>query len=190
MKHRPIVVILIFCFFLSSIGFGQTSTQRKYSYDAAGNRILRAQSSVPDLTVSNLFSNLNFSPSEVGMFRDFIVSISEINTVTTTGEIKFRISKLSAFTITCPSSNFTADVLGGVPTTNSDWTVAEDSGFITLTSTLPILAFTNKIIGFRIARKPNVAPDTQQNITVTIFPNAGGENNFSNNIAVTTVTAN
>ena len=143
-----------------------------------------------DLTTTVLTDNLTFALSSVGTPRDFIVSITELNNISTSGTISFKIPKMSAFTITYPTTSGTSQVLGGVPNTNSQWTFSEDNNFITAQTTTAFAAKGSKIVGFRIARKTAIPANTNQNINVTIVANAGGEQHFSNNIAVTQLIAN
>ncbi|MBO9636688.1 MAG: cadherin-like domain-containing protein, partial [Siphonobacter aquaeclarae] len=157
---------------------------------ASGTLHLLVKDLLPDFTPNILIDGLNFGPSTVGVPRDFIVNIAEINHVASTGNIKFRIQKLSAFDITYSTSSGNSNVLGGVANSNGDWTFTEDAGYITVETSTSIPAFGNKVVGFKITRKTGIGVNTIQNINVTLFPSTGGEANFPNNIAVTAVTTN
>lgn len=157
---------------------------------ASGTLHLLVRDLVSDFTPNILIDGLNFGPSTVGVPRDFIVNIAEINHVASTGNIKFRIQKLSAFDITYSTSSGNSNVLGGVANSNGDWTFTEDAGYITVETSTGIPAFGNKVVGFKITRKTGIGVNTIQNINVTLFPSTGGESNFPNNIAVTAVTTN
>ena len=113
-----------------------------------------------------------------------------MNNVPTTGTISFKIAKLTAFTITYSTASGTSQAGRGYANSNSDWTFTEDDNYITVQTNTTIAGFGNKIVGFSIARKSGIPPNTIQSINVTILPNAGGETNFPNNLAVTTLAAN
>lgn len=145
---------------------------------------------VPDLTPTTDINSLSFL--NAGDSRDFIVNLYEINNVEATGLIRFRITKLTAFTIIYPTSSGTSDVFGGIANENSNWDFTENASFITVTAKtgINIAANGQAKIGFNITRKPGVPAGNAQNITPTIISGSGGEVNFTNNQVVTTVTAN
>jgi hypothetical protein len=147
-------------------------------------------SMVPDLTPTLDINSLSFATD--GTSRDFVVNLFEINNVDASGLIRFRITKLSAFTITFPLTSGTSDVFGGIANENGNWDFVENASFITVTAKtgINILAGGQAKIGFNITRKPNVPPGNAQNITPTIIGGSGGEINTTNNQVVTTVTAN
>lgn len=166
---------------------GNVHAQVSYEYDLAGNRIKRLMA--PDLSPTNDIDDLSFS---IGSSRDFIVNIFEVNNVLTTGVISFRVTKLSAFTITYPAVSGISNVLGGMVNENGNWNFTENSGFITVTAKtgVNIPANGQATIGFNIARKTGTPNGTVQNITSTIIGGSGGEVNTSNNQVVTSVVAN
>jgi hypothetical protein len=145
---------------------------------------------VPDLTPTTDINSLSFAST--GTSRDFIVNLYEINNVDATGLIRFRITKLSAFTITYPLTSGNSDVFGGTANENGNWSFAENAGFITVTAKtgISILAGGQAKVGFNVTRKANVPSGNAQNITPTIIGGSGGEINTTNNQVVTTVTAN
>lgn len=146
----------------------------------------------PDYTPTNDIDNLEFVSG--GTFRDFVVNVFEIeNGDQIAGtEIRVRISKLSAYSITYSLTNGVSDVLGGMPNNNGDWNFEENTNFIiaTLKPGVNINSMENSIIGFTITRRTGIPGNTQQNLTTTILFDSGGEINNSNNIVQTTITAN
>lgn len=144
---------------------------------------------VPDLTPTTDIDDLSFFTD--GTSRDFIVNLYEINNVDATGLIRFRITKLSAFTITYPTVSTVSNVFGGISNENNNWTFTETSGFITVTAKAGVTIPANgqALIGFNITRKIGTPPGNSQNITATIIGGSGGEINTTNNQVVTTVTA-
>ena len=144
---------------------------------------------VPDLTPTTDIDELSFFTD--GTSRDFIVNLYEIENVDATGQIRFRLTKLSAFTITYPTTNTVSNVFGGIANENANWTFTENTGFITVTSKPGVIipAGGQALIGFNITRKQGTPPGNSQNITATIIGGSGGEVNTTNNQVVTTVTA-
>ena len=145
----------------------------------------------PDLTPTAFIDDQNFTPGDVGVPRDFIVSIEEVNGANTTGPVTFRILKMSAFDVTFNPVSGISNVFGGVPNTNSDWTFTNTNpSFYELTTNTGIPAGGFKVVGLMITRKTGVGANTSQNLTVRINPATGGENNPLNNVYILTVTAN
>ena len=145
---------------------------------------LPAQNSVPNLTPTIIINDLSFNSASVGSLRDFLVTINEINNVSTQGAITFRIFKPSAFSITYSTTSGTSNVYPGVANVNGDWDFSETDSYITLTSKAGVTvgANSNKVVGFSIGRKAGVPQNTQQNITVSIVDSSGGEQEASDNI--------
>ncbi|WP_254560945.1 hypothetical protein [Dyadobacter diqingensis] len=143
----------------------------------------------PDLTPTTDIDELSFFTD--GTSRDFIVNLYEIENLEATGQIRLRVTKLSAFTITYPTTNTVSNVFGGISNQNGNWTFAETSGFITATAKAGVTIPANgqALIGFNITRKAGTPPGNSQNITATIIGGSGGEINTTNNQVVTTVTA-
>ncbi|GAB4027629.1 hypothetical protein GCM10028773_59480 [Spirosoma koreense] len=110
--------------------------------------------------------------------------INEINSVATNGVISFKVFKPSAFMITYSTSSGNADVYPGMATTNGEWDFLETDHYISVTSKAgtAISARSRKVVGFRIARRADIPENTQQNVTVSIAANSGGEGEASNNI--------
>jgi hypothetical protein len=147
---------------------------------------------IPDLTPTIEVDNLQFASE--GSQRDFVVNIFEINEAEqiTGTQISFRVAKISAFDITYSPISGTSDVFGGTANDNSNWTFTENTDFITVTSKPGNTMSTTgqKAIGFTVTRKTDVPPNTSQNITASIINGSAGEDFHSNNIVVTTITAN
>ena len=143
------------------------------------------QSTVPNLTATVIMNDLNFSSASAGSSRDFLVTINEINNVSAQGVITFRVYKPSAFTITYAKTNGTSNVYPGVANSNSDWDFSETDNYITVTSKAGVVlgANSNKAVGFSISRKTSIPENTQQNITVSIVTNSGGEQDASDNLS-------
>ncbi|MFC3813286.1 hypothetical protein [Lacihabitans lacunae] len=143
-----------------------------------------------DYTPTVDIDGLSFNASGFG--RDFVVNIYEILGGTNSTPITFRISKVGAFTITYPTSSGTSQVYGGTLNNNSNWTITENSSFITCTlkSGVTVPANGQSTVGFNAQRKSSVAAGTTQNISITILDNSGGDSQLSNNVSVTSITAN
>ncbi len=143
---------------------------------------------IPNLTPTTDIQALTFTE---GQSRDFIVNLYEIYGGDATGAISFRLNKLSAFNITYPTTSTTSAVLNGTPNENSNWTFTETSSLIIVTAkpgvTIPAGGVAK--IGFTATRKPGVAGNTTQNLTVTIVGLSGGETYTDDNQVVTSITA-
>ena len=115
--------------------------------------------------------------------KDFVVNISEINGGPSNGQVIVKIIKQSGFLITYGANTITSAVNGGVSVNNTDWLIAENGLFITMTlkTTAVIGANLFSAVGLTIARKPNVPAQTSQPITVTIVNSTGSDiYNFDN----------
>jgi hypothetical protein len=147
---------------------------------------------LPDLNPTLDIASLEFTPTASP--RDFLVKIFEINNSsgTATPALSFRVSKLSAFNITYPTTSGNSSVFETTANSNGDWNFTEGTNFITATikSGVTIPASGSKIIGFTVARKANISSNTNQNITVTVINGSLGEVKTDNNIVQTTITAN
>ena len=135
----------------------------------------------PDLTPIVDIDGLNFHVADIP--RDFVVTIFEINGVTAGNPITVRLAKLSAFTITYPAMSGTSNTYGGTANENSNWDFTENTNFVTATAKpgVTIPAGGSAVLGFTIARKPNIAPGVIQTMTATIVAPSGGEANVNNN---------
>lgn len=144
---------------------------------------------VPDLTPTTDIDGLNFA---IGASRDFVVNIYEINNVLATGQIRFRINKLTGFTITYPTASGTSNVFGGSPVENGNWDFTENTSFITVTAKpgVTIAAGGQAALGFHVAVNAATPILTSQNITATIIGGSGGEVKVDNNNVVTTISRN
>jgi hypothetical protein len=143
-----------------------------------------------DYTPTVDIDGLSFNASGFG--RDFVVNLYEILGGVNSSPITFRISKIGAFTITYLTNSGTSQVYGGTVNNNSDWSITENTSFITCTlkTGVTIPANGQSTIGFRAQRKTSVAAGTTQNISITILDNSGGDSQLSNNVTVTSLTAN
>jgi hypothetical protein len=122
--------------------------------------------------------------------RDFVINLFEINKHNTSGSVSVRISKLGGFTITYPTQSGVSNVYGGTQNENSKWSFSETNYFITATSVASITSNGKAAIGFNVKRNAGISPGTTQNITATILSGSGGEINSSNNMVVTSFSAN
>lgn len=148
------------------------------------------QKGQPDFTPTNDIDALNFIT--VGSTRDVVVNIGEVLNSASAGQVMFRLTKISAFTITYDVNDESANVFGGTPVNNTDWTFSESGSFITCTLKPGVIinGFSFSSIGFTITRNPGIPSNTVQNITATIFPSTGGDSNTGNNTYVTSIIAN
>lgn len=144
----------------------------------------------PDLTPTLIIDDLSFSPTSGA--RDFIVNVFEINNVATYDTIRVRLPKLSAFTITYPTTSGISNVFGGTPNQNGNWTFTENASFIIATAlpaVMNIAASGSAQLGFTIIRKPGIINGTTQNLTPTILNLSGGDVKPANNNVITSFTA-
>lgn len=152
----------------------------------------------PDLSPGVDIDGLSFTTSSLS--KDFIINIynGDSNNPNafgpTSAPIVFAINKLSAFTITYPTTSGSSNVSGGTANNNGDWSFDETTrpGFITVTSKAgtKINGGGRAILGFTITRNAGVAGNTTQNITANVQGGTGGgETPTNNNRVVTSVTA-
>lgn len=141
--------------------------------DTDGDTTPDYRDGAPDLTPTIRIDNLSFVE---GASRDFVVNIFEIRGVPTSAPVTFRINKLTAFTITYPTSSGTSNVQGGTANQNGDWEFSDSGAFIVVTSKAGVVIPANgrAVIGFNISRNASIAPNTTQNITATIVGGTGG----------------
>jgi hypothetical protein len=144
-------------------------------------------SATPDLTPTIDIDNLTFPVAEVP--RDFVLNVYEINGGVAGNPISIKFNKLSAFTITYPTTSGLSNVYGGIANGNSNWTITENATTITATanSGVTIPANGSAILGFTIARKPGINNGTTQNLTATVTAFSGGETNVTNNKTIVSV---
>ena len=144
---------------------------------------------LPDFTPTIDIDNIVFLTE--GVTRDFVVNISEIGGGISVGQLVFKIPLQSAFTITYGSASTTVNVLGGVSVSNNNWTITENSLFITATLKPSLVIGSNLFssVGFSITRKANVPPHTWQPITATIVNTTGSDSVTNNNTYNTVVKA-
>jgi hypothetical protein len=118
-----------------------------------------------------------------GSSSDFVVNISEIGSGPSIGLIVFRITKQSGFTISYNETATSSTVGGGTTVNNSDWTITENTLFVTVTLKPSVLIDVNSFssIGFTIERKVNVPNQTWQPITATIVNGSGADSDSTNN---------
>jgi len=146
-----------------------------------------SKGAAPDLTITMDIDALSFPAA--GSSKDFVINLYEINGVSATNPISFRILKLSAFTITYPTISGSSNVFGGTQNENSNWTITENTSFITVTAKPGVVIPANgqAVIGFNITRKAGISPGSQ-NVAATIS-SGGGETNLTNNAVITSVSA-
>lgn len=144
----------------------------------------------PDYTPTITLAALNFTSA--GQTRDFRVSVSEVLNSANDGQVVIRIFKPSAFNVIF-SDTITVVSVGGGPTavSNANWVFVENASFVTCTlkPSVSLNPYTIEQLGFRLQRKPGVAVNTSQNLTVSIANTSGGDANNGNNQYATTVTA-
>ena len=143
-----------------------------------------------DFTPAVDISELGFATTGSG--KDFIVNISEISRLAANnGSVQFKVFKLSAFTITYNLVDGISNVFGPVANNNGDWTFSENGFYIT--ATLRPTKFINpnnySRVGFHISRKPGIASNTTQPLTIVIVNSSGGDSNPTNNTSNTVMTA-
>jgi hypothetical protein len=136
----------------------------------------------PDFTPTIVFDSTSFDTSAAAA-RDFLLTIANISASSSNSPIVVKVLKPSAFTITYAPGSTTSAVNGTTTVSNGDWTITENGAVITcqLNANVVLPGNTVSRIGFRIARKPNTALGTQQNITATIVSGSGGDSNSANN---------
>ncbi len=135
----------------------------------------------PDFTPLITFDSTTFSTP--GAVRDFIITITSLNSNPSNSPIVLKVLKPSAFDITFSSATTSSAVNGSTAVNNGNWTFTQNGLFITCTlnSGATIAGNGQNIIGFSIARKPNISPQTRQNLTTTIVGGSGGDSNNTNN---------
>ena len=136
---------------------------------------------VPDLTPNFTFS---FTAYSVGVTRDVIININEINNVATSGLMRFFVPFSSGFTYAFDPSRTTASLFGPNDTSglqNGDWTVTTTAtGFLFASTTSIPAGGTSSIV---ISSTADVA-GTKASITVNIVALSGGETRTNNNAVV------
>jgi len=123
------------------------------------------------------------NPPSAGSSKDFMVTIQEVGNASSTGQVVFRITKSSNYTITWSNASGTSNVPGPTTNNNSDWDFTQDPTYIyvTLKSGGVIPAFGTSKIGFTITRNTGVAVNSNTSLTVRITGGSGGDSNSSNN---------
>jgi len=141
---------------------------------------------VTDFTPTIDIDATSFSAAEPA--KDFVLNISAIGGLASNGPVVVKISKLSAFTITYGAATSTSSVFGGTPVNNSNWTMTQNSHFITMTlkSGAIIGGSANSAIGFTITRNTTAPTQTIQSITATIV-NGSGSDAVNNNNTYSTI---
>jgi hypothetical protein len=140
---------------------------------------------LPDFTQTIEINALGFPDTDP---KEFIVKISEINDVPSSGQVVFNITKQSAFSISYDPAMSSHSVGIGGSVNNDVWEIT-DNGFsitMTLKAGAIIGANTFSTIGFTIERKEDVPTQTTQPITVTIV-NGSGLDNYNNNNTYNTI---
>jgi hypothetical protein len=183
----------------SSLAAGSISTTSDIVPNSYTAYTLASEAEVPDLTPTIDIDDLSFSN---GQIRDFTVNIFEILGQATSGTVSFRVSRLTGWDITVPGITLSASDQSGVVGTsnvggsttheNEKWLFKQNSGFIIMTLKSGNLISANgaATLGFVATRKSGTPNGTLQNITVTIVNGSGSEVNFTNNMVITSISAN
>jgi hypothetical protein len=140
---------------------------------------------LPDFTQTIEINALGFPDTDP---KEFIVKISEINDVPSSGQVVFNITKQSAFSISYDPAMSSHSVGIGGSVNNDVWEIT-DNGFsitMTLKAGAIIGANTFSTIGFTIERNEGVPTQTTQPITVVIV-NGSGLDNYNNNNTYNTI---
>jgi hypothetical protein len=156
-------------------------------------------SMLPNLATTVDIDNQNFT---LGQSRDFVVYLFETNGAETSGTVMLRIARQSGWDFTVPGitlsgtdqSGISGNVAvgGGTPHENGNWLFKQNTGFITVTlkpgSTIPMNGMSS--IGLKATVKAGTSPKTAQNLSIAIVDGSGGEIDSSDNLYITTITAN
>jgi len=107
--------------------------------------------------------------------KDFVVYISEINGVSSDGQVIVKLTKGNSFIISYDNDTTTSYVNGVIIVNNSDWIITESLTFITmkLKPSSIIRGNTFSAIGFKIKPQLDIPEKTSLPITVTILNNSG-----------------
>lgn len=135
----------------------------------------------PELSPLMFINGALFNQNEVGINRDYIVSIENSSSGATIGTVTFYMAKPAVFTTTFNPVSHISNVLGGIQNNNSDFTFTDAGQYYEVTCNVVIPANSNKIVGFQIKRNPNISPDTSENIWVSITQSSGGDVDPLNN---------
>jgi hypothetical protein len=139
-----------------------------------------AGSGLPDLTPSIFNNGTTLLPNTT---RDNVVRIFNIGSGPTTGTIIFTIPKmLPAFEITIDPNATTMDVFGGLPVTNSDWTIVEQATRYVFTSKPGVVIPGGGYNDIGLTVKSVGIVNSTGNLSIQIvFGTGGGETPFNNN---------
>ena len=142
--------------------------------------LVRPVSPLPDLTPSIFNDGTTLTQNTT---RDNVIRIFNIGTGATTAPIIFTIPKmLPAFEITIDPNATMMDVFGGLPVTNSQWTIVEQASRYVFTSkpgvVIPAGSFND--IGLKVKAVGIVNSTGNLSIQI-VFGTGGGETPFNNN---------
>jgi hypothetical protein len=131
----------------------------------------------PDFTPTISINSFVFLSA--GDARDFVVNVEEILGGLSVGQVVVKLSIPDGFLITYGALTSNSNVDGIISVNNIDWIIGEDASFVTMTLKPNVIIGPNSFsrIGFNIERKPNVAAQTYQPITVTIVEGTGSDSN-------------
>jgi hypothetical protein len=131
----------------------------------------------PDFTPTISINSFVFLSA--GDARDFVVNVEEILGGLSVGQVVVKLSIPDGFLITYGALTSNSNVDGIISVNNIDWIIGEDASFVTMTLKPNVTIGPNSFsrIGFNIERKPNVAAQTYQPITVTIVEGTGSDSN-------------
>ena len=107
----------------------------------------------PDFTPVITFDSTSFTTP--GAIRDFLVTISNINSSSSNGSVVFKIIKPTAFAITFSSATTSSAVNGSTAVNNGNWMFTENSLFITCTlnNGSAIAGNSQNVIGFSMRQQ-------------------------------------
>lgn len=170
MLSRTILLVFASLYFVSS-----TAQVIHFDFDSSGNRVKRSAESLPDLTPSQIFSDLQLP---VGATVDMVVAVRNVGSASTNGEIQFYVTNYSAATgiTVAVNSNPTVTIAGSTVTLNTnDFTVSSNSFAFDFKSKpgITIAAGSRKYLALRLTRTGG-SPGSVTS-TVTIADGTGGE---------------
>jgi hypothetical protein len=150
---------------------------------------LSAGPPTPDFTPSIDMNALNF---DNGASRDFVVTISNLVNVASSGQVSFRLIKGNSFTITYNATTTTAVIGGSTAVNNADWTVTDAGSYFlcTLNVGKVIGGYGISKLGFTVMRNATTLSGSSQTVTAVVVAGSGGDSNSANNNKPVVITAN
>ncbi len=146
---------------------------------------------VPDLTPSIIMPSTTLT---AGSSRNFVVKLTEIKNVATSGTMAFNVVAPAGYTLTMSTSASTINVTGAgnLPVSNANWTVIQVSDNqldVVSKDGVSIAANSFTQLGIQLTRKPTTSASSG-NIVVSIYPDAAQtyDSNNANNLYNRTIT--